>query len=92
MAISRGQANKKRHRADIFLPGGTVKHSALHSNLTPANQSWFYTKWHSRWPAQAKCPVVILIALPVWHGVRAAQMRLPGSRAASSFVLPISPC
>lgn len=63
VAISRGQAIKKRHRADISL---VELHSylALHPNLTPANQSWLYTKWHSRLASPWQCLVVILIALP----------------------------
>jgi len=64
VAISRQRAYvKKRHRAEISLVE-LHNYLALHPNLTPANESWLFTKWHSRVAGPWKCLVVVLIALP----------------------------
>lgn len=64
VALSKQQSSiKKRHRSDISLVE-LQSYLALHPNLTPANQSWLYTKLHSRIAGPWKCLVVVLIALP----------------------------
>ena len=64
VAISKQQSSlRKRHRSDISL-AELRSYLALHPNLTPANQSWLYTKLHSRIAGPWKCLVVVLIALP----------------------------
>lgn len=64
VAISKQQSSlRKRHRSDISL-AELHSYLALHPNLTPASQSWLYTKLHSRIAGPWKCLVVVLIALP----------------------------
>ncbi len=63
VAINARQSIKKRHRSDLSL-AEIQNYLSLHPQLTPAQQSWLYTKWHSRIAGPWKCLVVVLIALP----------------------------
>lgn len=63
VAISSRLTVKNRHRAELSLRE-LRNYLSLHPTLSPANESWLYTKLHSRIAGPWKCLVVVLIALP----------------------------
>ena len=81
--ISSYQGLKKTRSSDIPL-ADILAYLRLHPNLSRADSSWLFTKFHGRLAAPWTCLVVVLIAIP--FGVATGRRNLFVGVAGSIFI------